>query len=391
MEMSERKENLRYDLLIACQVMMMCAGFNYVTYYLLSVQVSNREIGILVAASCLVAIFVQTMMGRLIDKNVMDVKKLLLCLALIQVLCGVLILVIHMAGFKVVFFGVFLCITLVIQPILNSFGFFYQSQGITVNYGIARGIGSLCYSGCSMLLGFLTVRLGSSVVPASCSIIAAVVFLLLLSGPSLRGVGGDPSVEKEKKEIPSLTKCPMFLLMLVGLTLVMVFHNMVMTFFINVIERAGGNSENMGVAVGIAGLVEIPILFFYTRIKKDRPSRYFLAASGVAFLTKAVLFLFAREIWIIYAIQCLQCLAYGLMAASRVYYVDEVFGKENEASGQARMSATESIGIVVGSALGGFLMQSGGVEAILNAGAVICFIGVVCMVLSAWKQKDLDF
>ena len=54
-----------------------------------------------------------------------------------------------------------------------------------------------------------------------------------------------------------------------------------------------------------------------------------------AFLLKAVLFIFAKSVGMIYLIQCLQCLAYGLMAASRVYYVDETVGEENEATGQA--------------------------------------------------------
>lgn len=41
---------------------------------------------------------------------------------------------------------------LAMQPILNAFAFFYHNKGVSANYGAARGIGSLCYSGCSMLL-----------------------------------------------------------------------------------------------------------------------------------------------------------------------------------------------------------------------------------------------
>lgn len=47
---------------------------------------------------------------------------------------------------------------LAMQPILNAFAFYYLNKGVSVNYGAARGIGSLCYSGCSMLLGMLTVQ-----------------------------------------------------------------------------------------------------------------------------------------------------------------------------------------------------------------------------------------
>ena len=142
----------------------------------------------------------------------------------------------------------------------------------------------------------------------------------------------------------------------------------------------------MGVAIGIAGLVEIPVLFLYTRVKGNRPSKIFLAVSGAAFFAKAVLFLFARRIFMIYAIQCLQCLAFGLMAASRVYYVDEVVGKKYEATGQAFMSATETIGIVLGSVIGGFLMQASGIDMLLWVAALMCLAGMVMMAVSALRS-----
>ena len=86
---------------------------------------------------------------------------------------------------------------------------------------------------------------------------------------------------------------------------------------------------------------------------------------------------------IIYGIQCLQCLAFGLMAASRVYYVDEVVGKKHETTGQAYMSATETLGIVLGGLTGGFLMKTSGIDRLLWGGAVVCFAGMVMMILSA--------
>ncbi len=174
--------------------------------------------------------------------------------------------------------------------------------------------------------------------------------------------------------------------MLIGLSLVMLFHNMLMTYFIYVIERAGGNSGDMGMAVGVAAVVEIPVLFLYTRVRKDRPSAGFLTISGFAFLLKAVLFIFAKSVGMIYLIQCLQCLAYGLMAASRVYYVDETVGEENEATGQAYIAATETIGLVLGSALGGLIMQNLGLETLLVVGAVACAAGASFMLLSNLKK-----
>ncbi len=166
--------------------------------------------------------------------------------------------------------------------------------------------------------------------------------------PSLKG--SKPSVEEKKSNRSfRLTEYPSFALMLAGLTLVM--------------------------------------LFLYTKIKGSRPSKYFLAISGAAFFVKAALFLFATNITMIYFIQSLQFLAFGLMAASRVYYVDETVGKENEATGQAYITATETIGIVLGSSLGGALMQTKGIETLLWVGAAVCLVGMIFMLISTFRKK----
>ena len=162
----------------------------------------------------------------------------------------------------------------------------------------------------------------------------------------------------------------------------MLFHNMLMTYFIYAIEHVGGDSSNLGIALGLAAALEIPILFLYTRIKGNTPSKYFLTASGIFFFAKAALFVVAQSVTMIYLIQCLQIVSYGLMAAARVYYVDETVGKKYETTGQAYMSATETIGIVLGSIIGGFLMQGFGVGALLWGGAVASFVGMVCMIKS---------
>ena len=137
-----------------------------------------------------------------------------------------------------------LAITLIMVPLVNSLSFYYRSCGITVNYGYARGIGSLCFSGISMLLGILTVHSGNFVVPLSASwrgwlprtILGAALFAVSLSFPDLMATGKTGAVDSVSVSRRSLRlsehKC--FLWMLIGLSLVMLFHNMLMTYFIYV-------------------------------------------------------------------------------------------------------------------------------------------------------------
>lgn len=393
--MTANRENIRYSVLLGIYMMIMCAGFNYVTYYLIDRGVSDGKIGMLIAVSCALAVVFQQLLGRLVDRGSLDGKRVLLLFTAVMSVLGFGVAAFRPAWVAAVLYGMIMCSIQTIQPILNSISFYYKSEGIAVNYGVARGVGSLCYAGFSMLLGVLTVRFGSVSVPLSLGVLSAGIFLILLSMPELgtsgvgtSGVGG--SARTGTSGVGGgfrLADYPSFMLMLGGLVMVMLFHNMVMTYFIYVVERAGGDSGNMGFAIGLSGLMEIPIIFFYTKIKGGRPSRDFLALSGVAFFGKAVLFIFSRSIGMIYLTQCMQCLSYGLMAASRVYYVDETVGKENETTGQAYMTATETIGVVLGSSLGGVLMQARGIDALLWCGAAVSFVGMVLMVGAVVRER----
>ena len=379
--MDERRENIRYCALLGVHTMMLCPAINFVAPYLSAAQVSTKSIGILVAASCLLAVVFQQIFGRMVDRNLVDGKKLLLFMTAILTVAAFSLVFVTGGGLRAVIFGGLYCITLIMMPILYSFSFFYENKGVSVNYGVARGCGSMSYAACSTVLGFLVAKLGTGVVPVTYGLLGVTLFAILLSMPTLKGTVSMSSAPTQSHSL-QLNKFPAFRLMLIGLSLVMLFHNMLMTYFIYAIEHVGGDSSNLGIALGLAAVLEIPVLFLYTRIKGNTASKYFLTAAGVFFFAKAALFVVAQSVTMIYLIQCLQIVSYGLMAAARVYYVDETVGKKYETTGQAYMSATETIGIVFGSIIGGFLLQGFGVGALLWGGAVASFVGMICMIKS---------
>lgn len=377
--MNERNENIRYALLISLNTMMLCSGLGFTTYYLLDAQIADSDIGILIAVSCLLAVLLQQLFGRAVDTGRAEGKKLLLFIDVIMILAAIFVLFVDGSFIKAVIFGLLLCLTLTMQPILNAFTLFYQNRGISVNYGIARGCGSLSFAIMSIVIGFLTVHFGSVVVPLSYLVFCAAFCWVTVSMPNLRGNSSNTHSTKTFQ----LSKFPAFAWMLAGLSLVMIFHNAVQMYFIRLIEHVGGDTGDLGVALAIAAVVEIPALFLYTRIKGNTPSKIFLAISGVAFFAKAALFLLASQIWMIFAVQLIQFLAYGIMVGGRVYWVNETISPAFQVTAQAYVVATETIGIVLGSILGGFIVEVGGIDALLWFGAITAFLGMLSMIHSA--------
>ena len=368
------------------QTLMMCLGFNFAAPYLDNFGVSDNDVGIMIAVSCILAVLLQQIVGRMIDSGKLNSNKFLMFSGVIQILASIGLLFTDSNVLRIILFGVLACLTFVIMPVLNSFSFIYKNFGINVNYGVSRGIGSLCFALFSMVIGRLMILAGNNVIPFTYGLLGALLFILVMCMPQMSN--NNLNRAEDVKESFRLFDYPAFAVTVAGLICVMIFHNMFSTFLIRLIERAGGDDNTLGIAIGLAALTEMPVIFLYTRIKGQRPSRFYLMLSGIFFALKAFFMIFADSILMIYAVQCLQSVSYGFMAASRVYYVDEAISKRHATTGQAYITATDTIGMVAGSFIGGIILNNAGINLFLQAEFIIAAVGAVLMIFSAMFMKQ---
>ena len=174
------------------------------------------------------------------------------------------------------------------------------------------------------------------------------------------------------------------MLMLFGVTIVMVFHNMNITYLVRIIEKTGGNSTSLGIALGISAVTEIPSLLFYGKLSKLAPSRILLLISCGMFALKSLLFCVAGSVTAVYLIQGLSIGAFGLMAASKVYYAHDTFEEKDIVTGQALVSMTEAVGMVMGSFFGGLIINASGINGVLWGGFAICASGAALAAAGAF-------
>ena len=143
----------------------------------------------------------------------------------------------------------------------------------------------------------------------------------------------------------------------------------------------------MGVALAIAGAVELPVLFLYSRIegRHGLTSALLICIACVFFTVKGALFIAASGVLMIYFAQLLQSVSYGLVTAARATYANEAVAAEDATTGQAVMSMTESLSVVAGSFLGGALLTGGGVHHMLVAGTAMAAAGTIVAFIAAGK------
>ncbi len=172
--MNEKAENIKYRFLLGTHTMMFCVGFGYATSYLQNLNVPDGIIGMAISVFAVVGALLQLILGRIADKSrFWNFKNLLILLASVQLTSSLLLP--FTASFSVVstvLFGFVLIITYSMLPLLSSVSFFYASQQLKVDFGIARGIGSTAYGIISIILGRAVTSFGTGCIPVFASGVA---------------------------------------------------------------------------------------------------------------------------------------------------------------------------------------------------------------------------
>ena len=167
---------------------------------------------------------------------------------------------------------------------------------MSLDFGIARGIGSFGYILPTVGLGILFRKVSPTTLPW-----ALLLFILMqfaanaYIGSRLKDrVSRRESEEREKGDpLPVFLKSePRFALMLLGIVLIFFCYETYAKFTINVVRNAGGDTGTMGLLTGFTAVIEIPTLLCYWLLRKRWKSSSLLKVSFIFFSMKSAIALF---------------------------------------------------------------------------------------------------
>ena len=292
------------------------------------------------------------------------------------------------------------------QPLVNAVNGYYLSRGKSMNFGIARGTGSLGFAVLSWIMGYFVASFGENVIPIAICFLLVTMLAVLSSFRMERGrESGAEMAESAKKpsEIPSkgdvisrtqgsgwglIRKYRKFFLVLAGIVFLFAFHNMVNTYLIQIMERFGGDSSDMGTSIAIAAVCEIPVMVMFSKIaERIRPNRL-LKIAGLGFLLKAAAIWLAGTVLLVHASQLLQALSFAILIPASVYYSDEVMEEQDRVKGQAFITAAITVGGMVGNLFGGKIIDAAGVPAMLTIGVACAGAGMLFVWIGAVPAKE---
>lgn len=375
MASKEKSLTPRYSLIHAAFWMVYAASTSYTSVYLLDAGFTNTQIGFLIAAVSLISAFLQPAAAAYADKpESPSLKKIVTgCCTLFFILALILILSGKNIPAVILFcYGGLVMINQLLIPLVNALGMQSINQGKNLNFGIARGIGSVAYAAATYLIGILVAAAGTKNVPVCALILALAMIAAVAVFPFKKTVStASETGTSAKKQTPFSSLLYFFehyrsfCFVLVGYVFICTCHMMLSNFAFQIVSAKGGGTAEVGTSLSLAAMSELPTMFLFSHFLKKAPAAAWYKTASIFFVLKAVGSLLAPNIPVFYAVQFLQMGAWALNTVSSVYYVNSIMDKRDAIKGQACMTMAFTLGNVVSALFGGPILDYAGVTAAL--------------------------
>lgn len=374
------------------QIISVCI-IGYSSYYLLGCGFKNTEIGVVIAISNIFAVLLQPIIGGYADRpKSPSLKKIMLGLFGIYLAAVTGLYLINGSVFLLVslLFGFCSMMFQILMPLLNSLGTESMNNGKKISFGVARGMGSLSYALTSYVLGIIVIPFGISVVPLIVIGALLVIMVVVAAFPFEKcntGQGAGAS-NTSGSGFAFFKKYSSFTWVLVGCVCFYVNHTLLNNFLFQVVQSKNGTTAQMGTATAIAAVLELPIMFGFQFLLKKVSAAKWILISGVFYTLKAIGSFLVPNMFGFYAVQVFQMFSWATITVAVVYYVNAVMQKEDTIKGQSYMGMTFTLGTIIGSVIGGVLLDYTSVGTMLLSAAIISAVGTGIVYMGLKKSAS---
>ncbi len=377
-----RKKSLtvHYSLVQATYWMNYSVSLGFAAVYLQALGYNNTQLGGIIASGHLLSTLLGPWLASCIDRSDrVTAKKLAPLLLAFQTAALIIMLFYPVKGLlTTVLYSVYICLSTTDNTLNLKLYTDASYSGIPLDYGFARGIGSLAYVLSSVVLGILAESSPIRIPPLAGLLMTAfqLAAFLFIAGkvPDTAAVRDVP----KGVTLPEFfRKNPRFCLHLLGMVLIYCAHLAIFSFLINITRNAGGNTRNMGFLTGYAAAIEIPVMLLFTRLFGKKDFGRLLRFSIVFFVFESAAIAAASNLTGLYLAFLLQAPAFALYTAASVPYVEKAISFEDSAKAQSLTYTTTALGSVLASLICGRLFDLLSVPATLWIATGICLIGAV--------------
>ena len=391
--MSRPNATPQFTLIQGLYWMSYCILVSFSSVYLLERGFLNAQIGILISLSSVLSALLQPVAAARADRMVkFSLRQVCAGMAAAMALCALGLLTLPGKVLQAGLYMVLMVLLQLLTPFLYSLAMDCHNNHIPLNYGLARGAGAATYGIASSACGFLTAALGVKVLPLILAGLTAVLVPTLLtfrySGPIKKELPREEALDLPRDPAPFLKRYPQVPLLLVAISLLFTSHNILISFPYQIVQGVGGDTQQMGTLLTIMSIADIPAMVLFSLLLKWAGSRFWVKVSSLSFFLHALLTWVAPGMPFLFGIQFLEGTGYALYTVAVVYFANEIIDLPDRVQGQAYFSMTNTIGIVLGSSAGGFLLDWWGSGALLAFATVTGGAGMLLLLWCLRTKKN---
>lgn len=366
--------------------------FSYANPYMTEkLGLTDTVAGLILCAATGLACLLQPALTAAADRTSLNVRKILAFGGALTALCAAATMLprLGVGATAALFAGA--CVGLQILPsFANALGMECIRSGQKINFGLARGVGSVSFGVTARIAPLLIARLGM----AGVALAGAVTAALLVPAVFLMPAGRQLAAQKEDKPTPAAAFFrgnPKMAVFLLGAVLLYVGHNVLSNCMFRVAQLKTPGADDaaatavQGTALLIAAVAELPAMFLFTAVVKKIRCDLLLLLSCLCMTLRLALTLWLPGVAGLYGAQLMQMLGFALFAVSTVYYVGTVVPKRDVVKGQTYLGTANTLGCLIAWALGGSLIDAVGVPMMLTACIATSAAGFLLALLSVRK------
>lgn len=409
--------NIEYGSIHAAYWMTYAIISSFASAFLLDRGYSNSDIGVILAAGSVVAVFLQPILADIADRS----KKISL-ISLTQIITVVLMVltllsfIMHKANIALsVVFVMLVAWDTALQPLFNSLAFKLEESGHKIKFGINRAMGSLFYSVLCSFLGTLTAKAGTQILPITGEIVLLMLLVTLIfvsrhfkKACAVRDAENAAKSfydndEKEKTDWIEdvadadtqdinfgrfIKRNKLFVVVSIGVAGLFFSNAVFNNFMLQMVENVGGDSGDMGLILSIMAMLEIPAMFLFDAIHSKISCKTLLKVGAISFTLKIFCAYIADSVTMLYVAQLFQPTAFGIFLPAMVCFIDEIMDKGEAVKGQSLYTIMTTVGTIFATLLGGKILDISGATQLLLISSVITGVGAVMIICVVGRVKN---
>lgn len=387
--------NVHYSVINGLFLALVCGTMGFAANFLLSKDMTNATVGLALTIVSVVGAVFQAVFAPVIDKSEkLSEKGFILASLVVEIVGAALLLVVGNGLLLIPVVVVTFAASTVGMPFLNSVAFLYEKEGISINYGVSRGIGSAAYAVAGWVFGQLLVVFSPAALPWFYLVLGALTFLAVLTLPNPTPLDEREKAQQAEAGAQSLSYPQFFkkyfvlTVVFFGMVALYFCHMLIGNFMINVVSAIVGEegaAGYQGTAVFIQAMVELPTMFLFAQIMKRFSIKSIIAFAAIMYTVKHVVVLLSvmtTSIPLYYVGMALQMLSFAVLTPGLVYFANDVCEKADLNKGQSVMALSSTIGGLFANLIGGALFDAMPVTGVVLVGVIASAVGTVLVVLA---------